>query len=98
MKKHTNTWNHRLILHTWEYDEKLKLKMSDDISHSGTYLAIHEVHYEDAIPYACGKDPCHITGEDLLELTEYLEMIQSAFSKPILNMSDFEQGGKYYGD
>ena len=98
MKTVNHTWNHRLVLHNWSYDKNIADKMQPDQPTSGTWLGIHEVHYDNGVPCGCTVESNSVTGETLEDVQEYYKMMESALMKPVLLMSDFEPGGKYYGN
>ena len=75
------TWNHRVIRQV--YDDEV-------------FLGIHEVFYEDGVPDMCTKDTVGVSGESLAELKQTLKWMRKALRQPILEMSDFEEGGKYF--
>jgi hypothetical protein len=70
-------WNHRVI---------------EFVDFDGTpYRQIHEVHYEDGIPYGYTENPAVVMGEtnEVLRLT--LERMLKCLDKPVLVESDFMQ-------
>ena len=75
------TWNHRVVRTVYEHE---------------TLLGIHEVFYEDGIPNMVTVNPVDVMGETLEELMQTLEWMLKALGQPILESSDFEEGGKYY--
>lgn len=69
------TWNYRVLRHI--YTEE-------------TWLAIHEVYYDDDNnPDCCTVDPIEPGGETLEELKSDLEHISKACEKPILDYDFF---------
>ena len=69
-------WNHRVLRHI--YTEE-------------TWLAIHEVYYDDeGNPNSCTVDPIEPGGETLDELKAGLELMMKACEKPILDYEYFE--------
>lgn len=77
------TWNHRVIRTVHEHE---------------ILFGIHEVYYEDAIPYMVTVNPVGVVGETMEELKEEMNRFLIALTKPILEYSDFEEGGKYFTD
>jgi len=76
------TWNYRVIAH--EYKDEL-------------YFEIHEVYYnDDGVPEMCTVDAVEVAGESLAALSQTLDWMRKALREPILNIADFEEGGKYY--
>jgi len=69
------TWNYRIIKNT---------------INNVDYYAIHEVYYDDNLnPHSCSADPIYPYGDSLEELNIDFNLMKSAFSKPILDMSLF---------
>jgi len=75
------TWNHRIIRQIYDGE---------------AFLGIHEVFYKDGVPDLCTEDCIGVCGEDIEELAQTLAWMQKALSQPILEMTDFEEGGQYY--
>ena len=62
-----------------------------------TCFGIHEVYYTDeGEPHMCTADPVESFGETLKELSGVIARFWMATEKPVLEMTDFEEGGKYY--
>lgn len=74
------TWNHRVIR-----------QVCDD----EVFFGIHEVFYDEGVPDMCTVDAVGVCGESLEGLEQTLEWMQKALGQPVLEMSDFEEGGKY---
>ena len=78
------TWNHRVIRHVYDGEET---------------FAIHEVFYDaDGDPILCTTDAVGVWGNTIDEVKQILKWMSRAVRQPILNMSDFEKGGKYHHD
>lgn len=75
------TWNHRVIRQVCDGE---------------VFLGIHEVYYDNGVPDMCTEDTVGVCGESLGELKQTLRWMQKALGEPILEMSDFEEGGKYF--
>jgi hypothetical protein len=76
------TWNHRVVRKVYP---------------SGVVMfGIHEVLYKDYLPNLVTENPIDLSGESMEELRETLDWIMKALSQPVLEYSDFEEGGKYY--
>lgn len=76
------TWNYRVIRHTEGGEEN---------------FAIHEVFYHrNGEPGFVTEDAVGVWGDTVLDLADTLEWMMQALSEPVLHMSDFEPGGKYY--
>jgi DNA repair photolyase len=50
---------------------------------------IHEVFYENGVPFGISEDPITPYGADLEELEENFESMQAALKKDILDYDDF---------
>lgn len=77
------TWNHRVIRQVCDGE---------------VFFGIHEVFYKDSIPDMCTEDCIGVCGENIEGLVQTLEWMQKALGQPILEMTDFEEGGKYFAD
>lgn len=76
------TWNHRVIKTT---------------EHDGDIYQIHEVYYNDSgVPFACTDSPVSPLSETVEGLTKECERFVKACKNPVLEMKDFEEGGKYW--
>lgn len=81
------TWNHRVI-------RKIQKRETTD---DDVYLGIHEVFYdENGVPNMVTVDAVEVGGDDLKGLAQTLEWMRKSLSQPILDYTDFEEGGKYY--
>jgi hypothetical protein len=72
----------------WDYRIIEDKNSCGEISYS-----IHEVYYEVdvfAAPIACTYVPTAPTGSSTVELQAELDMIQKAFSKPVIDMQFFD--------
>lgn len=77
-----STWNNRVIRKVYEHE---------------TQLGIHEVFYNDeGNPYLVTVNAVGVVGDTLEELEQTLKWMMEALGEPILEYSDFEEGGKYY--
>ena len=74
-------WNHRVIAK--EYEDE-------------TLFGIHEVYYEDGVPWTCTVFPVAVDGENLADLVQTLDWMRKCLRQPLLAYADFEEGGKYY--
>ena len=78
------TWNHRVIRKVYK---------------SETLLGIHEVFYNDkGVPELVTNNPVKVVGDNLEGMQQTLDWMQKALGEPILEFSDFDEGGKYYKD
>ena len=78
------TWNHRVIR---------------QVCDSEVLFGIHEVFYrDDGTPDLCTVDAIGVCAEGMDELTQTLEWMQKALGQPVLEMTDSEEGGKYFSD
>ena len=76
------TWNHRVIR---------------QVCGDENFLGVHEVFYNDKdIPDMCTTEPVGVCGESIEALEQVLSWMQKAIGQPTLEMTDFEEGGKYY--
>ena len=75
------TWNHRVIRH----------KQADEY-----WLGVHEVYYENGAPTMVTMEPVGVGGYDVDEIRQTIEWMMKSLDKPVLEYSDFEEGGKYY--
>ena len=75
------TWNHRVIRQVCDGE---------------VYFGIYEVYYKDGVPDMCTEDAIGVCAESLDGLKQTLEWMQKALEQPVLKMSDFEEGGKYF--
>lgn len=72
------TWNYRLVK-----------KKYPKAARQEAMVQIHEVYYDpDGNPDACTVDPVAVMGENVTECHEQYEMMNEAFSHPILNYED----------
>ncbi len=75
------SWNHRVVR-----------TQREDI----VWYAVHEVYYDaTGTPDAVTQDAVAPLGESLKELREELAMFRRALREPVLEMADFQRGGKY---
>jgi len=76
------SWNHRVIRQVCDGE---------------VFFGIHEVFYNDeGVPDMCTEDAVGVFGEDMEGLIQTLEWMRKALGQPILEMADFEEGGKHF--
>ena len=73
---------------TWNYRVLHKIQTGPQGS-SVEYYEIHEVYYRDDKPVSISEKPIPPYGEELDELKDDFRRMQEAFSKPVLEYSDF---------
>jgi len=78
------TWNHRVI----------HVKLTEPSIEEDWY-SIHEVFYN-GVPELCTAEAIAPEGESIESLQQTLEWMLKALGEPILEMTDFDVGGKYY--
>lgn len=78
------SWNYRVVRHK---EEPFKGIPQDD------WYGIHEVYYdEDDKPRSVTVNPMHPFGENVGELRSCIDMMLSAFEKPVLDHDGFSSG------
>ena len=76
------TWNHRVVRKVYEHE---------------VLFGIHEVfNFSHTDAKMITINPVDVCGESVEELKETLDWMQKALEQPVLEYSDFEEGGKYY--
>lgn len=76
------TWNHRVIRHIYGSEES---------------FAIHEVFYDDeGAPTLVTEDAVGVWGDTVADVEKTLRWMMKALQEPVLDMIDFEPGGRYY--
>ena len=79
------TWNHRVV----------HIKLPDDVQED--WYGIHEVFYNDkGVPEMCTTESIAPEAETVEGLQKTLEWMLKALGEPVLEITDFDVGGKYY--
>lgn len=68
------SWNYRIVMKDEGY---------------GSSYGIHEVFYENGVPYGISENPVAPFGEDLEELETSFELMREALKKNILDYDNF---------
>ena len=75
---------------TWNYRVIKSIDQTGEVN-----FGIHEVYYdENNIPHSCTAEPIVLTAESIEDLKADLELINKAFSKPVLEMLYFDNMSK----